>query len=841
MDATRLAERTPRLGAERAADAAARLWGFDASASELPSERDRNFLLTGNDGRRRVLKVARRGEDRALLEAQNALVERLVAAGNAGAAARYGFPRPLPSRAGRTIETVEVDSGTHLTRLVEWVPGTPLAELADPPPRLLGGVGRLMGTVGRILAAAGASGRPDLAALDRPFYWDLRGGAALVREHLDRLPAARRGLVERRAAAADAVVGPRADSLRIAPIHGDGNDWNVLVAAHGHGHGDAAGEPRVTGLLDFGDAVASWVAAEPAIAAAYALLGRDDLVEAAAAVVAGYHAEHPLTLPERECVWTLTGLRLAMSVTIAAIQRAQRPDDAYLSVTEKAAWEALERMEGIDDEAARERMVRAAFPPGGAGAGSGDPGPTASAAPARGPTPGTDPDTPDDPDAADLLARRRASIGPSLSISYRRPLHIVRGWMQHLYDAEGHEYLDCVNNVAHVGHGHPRVVDALARQAAALNTNTRYLHENLVRYADALAARLPDPLEVCYFVNSGSEANELALRLARAYTGRRDAVVLDTAYHGNTSAAVDLSPYKFDGPGGAGAPEWVHVAPLPDPYRGRHRAPGDDPHVRDTARPDPSPELAARYVAELEAVLARTQANGGPAALFAESLASCGGQVEYPAPFLAGAYAAVRAAGGVAVADEVQVGFGRVGTHFWGFETHGPDAVPDIVTLGKPIGNGHPLGAVVTTRAIAEAFDNGMEYFNTFGGNPVSCAVGLAVLDVIDDEALQTRAARVGARLELQLRMLARDHPSVGDVRGRGLFLGVELVTDRAARSPATALAREVVEAMRSRGILLSTDGPDANVIKIKPPLQFSDHDADRVATELDAVLAELA
>ncbi len=225
------------------------------------------------------------------------------------------------------------------------------------------------------------------------------------------------------------------------------------------------------------------------------------------------------------------------------------------------------------------------------------------------------------------------------------------------------------------------------------------------------------------------------------------------------------------------------------------------------------------------------------AAFFAESLASCGGQVEYPEGFLTAAFTAVRAAGGVCVADEVQVGFGRVGSHFWGFETQG--VVPDIVTLGKPMGNGHPLGAVVTTRAIAEAFDNGMEYFNTFGGNPVSCAVGLAVLEVIDDEALQAHAASVGDRLLAGLRELAGRYPAIGDVRGRGLFLGVELVTDPDERTPATRLAKRVVEGMRDRRILLSTDGPDANVIKIKPPLPFSAADADRVVTELDAVLRE--
>ncbi|HEX6964789.1 MAG TPA: aminotransferase class III-fold pyridoxal phosphate-dependent enzyme, partial [Gemmatimonadaceae bacterium] len=331
-----------------------------------------------------------------------------------------------------------------------------------------------------------------------------------------------------------------------------------------------------------------------------------------------------------------------------------------------------------------------------------------------------------------ILAARRSIIGPSLSVSYRRPLTIVRGWMQHLYDADGHEYLDMVNNVAHVGHCHPRVVEALSRQAGVLNTNTRYLHESLVRYAERLTSLLPEPLRVCYFVCSGSEANELALRLARAHTGRRDVVVIDHAYHGNTSALVELSPYKFNGPGGSGAPSHVHVVPMPDPYRGPYKG----RHA----------EGGRQYAACVRETVERLGREGHPVgAFFAESLRGCGGQIEPPDRYLAEAFAHVRGAGGVCIADEVQVGFGRMGSHFWGFETQG--AVPDIVTMGKPIGNGHPLGAVVTTPEIAASFTNGMEYFNTFGGNPVSCAVGLAVLDVIDDDGLQARARSVGARL----------------------------------------------------------------------------------------------
>jgi 4-aminobutyrate aminotransferase-like enzyme len=334
---------------------------------------------------------------------------------------------------------------------------------------------------------------------------------------------------------------------------------------------------------------------------------------------------------------------------------------------------------------------------------------------------------------------------------------------------------------------------------------------------------MPGDLEVCFFVCSGSEANELALRMARTATGAHDVVVLDGAYHGHTGGMVDLSPYKFDRAGGAGRPAHVHVAPVPDTYRGAHRS--DDA------------EAGSRYAEAVAGEIRRAVLDGRTvAAFFAESIPGCAGQIVLPDGYLEAAYGHAREAGAVCVADEVQVGFGRVGSHWWAFETQG--ATPDIVTLGKPIGNGHPMAAVVTTRAIAEAFDNGMEYFNTFGGNPVSCAVGLAVLDVIEDEGLRAQALDVGTRFREGLAELALRHELVGDVRGLGLFIGVELVRDRESREPAAEEAADVINLMRERRILLSTDGPFENVIKIKPPLVFTHEDAGRVVSELDAVLA---
>ena len=427
------------------------------------------------------------------------------------------------------------------------------------------------------------------------------------------------------------------------------------------------------------------------------------------------------------------------------------------------------------------------------------------------------------PAKEDILDLRRRHLAPSLSISYKEPLHIVRGAGQYLYDDQGREYLDGVNNIQHVGHCHPAVIKAAHEQYEKLNTNTRYLNDTIVQYARELTSHLPKGLDVCYFTNSGSESNDLALRLARLFTNSRETIVLDSAYHGHTGALIEISPYKFDGPGGSGAPDFVHTIPRPDPFRGKYRG----------------PESAADYLYEVEKVLNRIQKEGQrPGAMVAEPLMGCGGQIVFPEGFLKGAFEQVRQAGGLCIADEVQIGFGRMGSHFWGFET--AKAVPDIVTVGKSMGNGHPLSAVITTREIADRFQNGMEYFNSFGGNPVSCAVGRAVLGVIREEKLQKRALEVGDYLSNLLVKLKEKHSLIGDVRGRGLFLGVELNRDPVTLEPAGAEADRVINEMKENGILLSTDGPDHNVIKIKPPLVFNEENAHFLAETLDYILTRI-
>ena len=419
------------------------------------------------------------------------------------------------------------------------------------------------------------------------------------------------------------------------------------------------------------------------------------------------------------------------------------------------------------------------------------------------------------PDRRALSAARKASIGGNLSVSYRKdPVQAVRGYMQYLFDANGRRYLDAYNNVPHVGHCHPRVVAAVSEQLAILNTNTRYLQHQLTDYAEELTATLPSPLRVCFFTASGSEANELALRLARAHTGAKDLLVMDAAYHGHTTTLIDISPYKHDGPGGQGAPGWVVKTPIPDVFRGEFRG-------RDAGM---------KYAAQVGEAMQGRRICG----YIAETCPSVGGQMLLPQGYLPEVYRLVRRAGGVCIADEVQTGFGRIGTFFWAFEQHG--VVPDIVVLGKPIANGYPLGAVICSAEIARSFDNGMEYFSTFGGSTAAVVAARETLRVTLDEGLQSHALQVGASLLEGLRSL--QHPLIGDVRGSGLFVGVELV--REELRPAAREADYVALRMREEGILLGTDGPFHNVVKLRGPMPFSSENARHLVQVFGRILEEL-
>jgi 4-aminobutyrate aminotransferase-like enzyme len=422
------------------------------------------------------------------------------------------------------------------------------------------------------------------------------------------------------------------------------------------------------------------------------------------------------------------------------------------------------------------------------------------------------------------LAGRKANFGDNLVLSYRDPIMLVRGWQHHLFDEWGRPYLDAYNNVPHVGHAHPRIQAVATDQLKRINSNTRYLHPAQTAFADKLLSKLPDPLEVCFFVNSGSEANELALRLARAHTGAKGMVTPDHGYHGNTTGAIDLSAYKFNAKGGVGPSDWVELVEVADDYRGSF---GRD-----------DPDRAQKFAGLVDGAIERLAVQDiGVAGFIAETFPSVGGQIIPPKGYLQAVYAKIRAVGGLCIADEVQTGLGRLGDYYFGFEQQ--EVVPDIVVLGKPLGNGHPMGALVTTRAIADSFAKGPEFFSTFGGSTLSCRIGKEVLDIVDDEDLQANAKRQGDRLLDKLRALQDKHDCIGDVRGLGLFIGVDLVMDRANKTEATALAKHVKNRMRDTRILLGSEGPKDSILKIRPPLTIQPDDVDMIVVTLDCILNE--
>ncbi|WP_340677424.1 aminotransferase class III-fold pyridoxal phosphate-dependent enzyme [Paraglaciecola sp.] len=745
---------------------------------------DQNLLLTTYNREQYIVKIANSAEPKLELEMQNAAMAHLNDR-------QCAVPKALNNLAGESITTIiNVQQECFCLRVLTFLPGQFYAD-ADS----LSHNQDLWSNLGQFMANI------DLALADfthpgafRYLDWDLAQGyrVCMSKKHL--LQDQQAALVDKFLVLYQTQTMPVLSQLPQGVIHNDANDYNLLVD-------DIVMPKKITGLIDFGDMVHSHIINELAIACAYALMGekhtQEDLLSAFNTIVASYHNARPLLDVEIEVLYSLVALRLCTTVCNAALAITQRPNNNYLLISVKPAWELLEKLSALTPYTVLCQLRQACQLPIDSGN-----------------------------KAQDIIRYRKKHLGKTLSLSYQQPLKIVRGQGAYLFTEQGTPYLDMVNNVCHVGHCHPKVVAAGQAQLAKLNTNTRYLHDNIVNYTRKLLATMPDELSVCMLVNSGSEANELAFRLARCFTQSKELIVVDGAYHGNTNACIEASPYKFDGPGGEGAQPYVHKVSLPDPYRGQFQG--------------NSPETAQSYANSVKETLAALALEGKkPSAFICESLQGVAGQIIMPDGYLSEVYQQVRAAGGVCIADEVQVGFGRVGSHMWAFETQ--DVVPDIVTLGKPIGNGHPMAAVITTQAIADAFVTGMEYFNTFGGNPVSCAIGMAVLEVIEEEHLQTHALTTGKYFKNKLTALQQRFELIGDVRGLGLFIGVELVEDRATKLPATDKTSWLIEFFKHHHILLSTEGPFYNILKIKPPLAFNTVDTDKFIQVFELGLTELA
>ncbi len=676
--------------------------------------------------------------------------------------------------------------------MLGWLPGRPLTAARPLSPATLTAIGRLQGRLCHAL-------RGFFHPAARQFMpWDLTNGLLLAPETRRAMPPEAARLA---AAALDRLARllPRLAELRAQVIHHDAHLGNLL--------GDPERPGTVTGVIDFGDLVHAPLVLELATSLAGIAEDRVDFPQAAAAVVAGFHAIVPLEEDELALLFDLTLGRSILTVQLTAVKAAAPGAPSSLLDAELPVYvEALRRLAALDP-AEVTQSLRAAC---------------GLAAPRSAATPETAPVTPSDTPA--LIRRREAALGPGAMHFYRQPLHIVRGRDVWLTDADGRDYLDCYNNVPSVGHCHPHVVEAIARQAATLNTHTRYLHEAVVEYAERLAATLPGDLSVCLFACTGSEANDLALRIAPTVTGNRGAIVTEHAYHGTTIATTHLSTIEYPA---AERPDWLATVPPPDLYRGPA---GRRPQTRAPPAPASSPTPSRRFApaATARRCSCTTRSSTRPAST-------------PPRPgYLPAAYAAIRAAGGLIAADEVQSGLCRLGDHVWGFEDSG--VVPDIVTIGKPMGNGHPLAAVITTPAIAAAFAKRFGYFNTFAGNPVSAAAGLAVLDVgrARGPARQRRRDRPACSPPASPRWRTAT-PSSATPAARASSTASSWSATPPPDEPAPDLAARAAELMREAGVLIAASGPHANVLKLRPPLTFRPEHARQVTQALDDALATLA
>jgi 4-aminobutyrate aminotransferase-like enzyme/Ser/Thr protein kinase RdoA (MazF antagonist) len=986
---------------------ARKYFGIEAKARKLVGELDYNFKLDTVDGPL-LLKISQPGANEEFQDFQLKLLEHLALASN---------DIEIPELIKHT--KIELDSnsdnkdGQQLIRLLSWIPGGLWSSINPKNDNLRYQLGQQVGLL------SCAFKRFDHPQAHRPFDWDL-AQANWTKDHHHLFDKLESEIITYFHSLYDEIQS-NYSQLRKSVIHNDANDNNIIVSENSL-------SPKVISVIDYGDAIYSQTINELAVTLSYAIMNVPDPLQAALPIIKGYHSHFPLQEVELSMLYTLIGIRLIISVTKSSINKDKNPNNEYLQISEKPAWELLKKWYVLNEQlvyysfreacdfnphpaekkfvewaSSKDISLSTLFPTistkeiesidlsigsnwlghttefnnnqflshrldelrqgnrrilvaGGyleprpvysteAYEKEGNEGPEYRTVHLGidfwlppltsvhslidgevvsvynndknkdyGPTVilkhtlpshdtfyslyghlsassleilnsgnqikegeligyigdkhengnwaphlhfqlmldllGNKTDFPGvsfpnesslwkslcpDPnllfkrkelsvfkstDDSPLIKFRSKHLGKGMSLSYSTPLKIMRGDGVYLLDATGRRYLDTVNNVAHIGHEHPRVVAVGQRQMAILNTNTRYLHPTINSFAENLLSTFPEGLSVVHFVNSGSEANELAIRMAKTCTEAEDFIAVENGYHGNTNATIDISSYKFNSKGGKGAPPSTHIVPLPDTYRGIYQGESQ----------------GCAYATHIQDQINNIHAQDKKVAGFiCESIISCGGQIELPEGYLKSAYNMVRKAGGLCIADEVQVGIGRVGSHFWAFQIQ--DVVPDIVTIGKPLGNGHPVAAVICTREVADVFANGMEYFNTFGGNPVSCAIGKEVLTIVKEEQLQENAMTVGNYLKEVLKSLQTDCPIIGDVRGQGLFLGIEL--NKSDKTPLPLQTEYLINRMRTLGILMSSDGPDKNVIKIKPSMIFSKSNADELIDRLRTILSE--
>jgi len=680
----------------------------------------------------------------------------------------YHFPQRISTKEGKPY----FGTSEHLYRLLTFIEGEFLGEVSHTP-ALLSSLGMLLGSLDQKLL------QKDVEIFKaKELAWDLKHFRKNY-HYRTFIPDERdRNLVEYFFLQFEEHIRPVSYDLRQSLIHNDANDWNILTDGE-----------KVSGIIDFGDMCHSWLVAEVAIAMTYVMMNKEEPLQYGIEVLNGYHKELPLTALECDSLYYLIAARLCTSVCNSAYSKDQKPDSSYITISEKGAWDLLYKLITINPVRARNEFR------------------TVCSYPRSFPSTTTA-----------LLKNREKHFGKNLSLSYADPIHMTGAAFQYMYDAEGNTFLDAYNNIMLSGHCHPRVVKAGQQAMAQLNTNTRYLYNSLEKYSNALLKKFPPSLNKVFFVNSGSEASDLAIRMAKYHSQKKKIMVMQHGYHGHTNTGIHISAYKYQAAGGVGQQTDTIETPLPKVFGSKWTDDGSA-----------GAEFSKRTIEQIAGN------NGDIAAFIAEPIVGCAGQVPLAKGYLNAVYAKIREQGGLCISDEVQVGFGRLGDVFWGYELYG--VIPDIVVIGKPMGNGHPLGAVITTEEVMRSFEKGPEFFSSFGGNPVSCAIGLSILEVIEEEGLKEHAKRTGNYLKDHLRGLQKSHSVIGDVRGHGLFLGMEL--NGLDGQPLTDLAILLKNKLREQHILVSTDGPHDNVIKIKPPLSFNQANCDELVSKIDTILSE--
>ncbi|MEA1878235.1 MAG: aminotransferase class III-fold pyridoxal phosphate-dependent enzyme [Bacteroidota bacterium] len=775
-----------------------REYDLSGHLTEMVAYEDLNYRLETPDGKKFVVKITMNPDERDFALSQNQVL--LDLSGNL-------IPKPLPTKSGNYHVDITISGVSRPLRVLSYIEGDFLGEV-KPDIAFFSNFGNMLGHLNRELESMA---NPVLKChsheWDLARFQELKPLADFVSD-----PEIKRLVLFFFMRHREEVI-PVYHQLPKGLIHSDANEWNVLVEGQkAEGKGQKGKGPfTIKGLIDFGDMVYSARVHEIAIALAYSLNADNTPVTCAGKFVGGYNHVNPLSQLEISLLYYLIAARLSTIIVQAARKSHEQPNSEYHQISAAPAQKLLKAWIRINPLRFEKELMNTCGI-------------------------GENTDKTDYSDGvARKIAKRQQFFSQSQSLSYSEPIEMIGSALQYMYGSDGKTYLDCVNNIPHVGHCHPKVVEAGQKQMATLNTNTRYVYDSLNDYAEKLLAKFPDSLSKVFFVNSGSAATDLAIRLAKTHTKREKFQVLDCAYHGNISSAIELSPYKFNRAGGSGRSENVDILRLEaSGFRLKYK---DEEEALSNESPNHG-ITESRNHGITESPNPRSFA-----AFIAESLPGCAGQVVLDKAIMQERVNWIREQGGIYIADEVQNGFARVGTHFWGFELY--NVVPDIVILGKPIANGHPMGAVVCTDEIAKSFETGMEFFSSFGGNPVSCEIAKAVLDVIEDEGLQAYAREVGEFLISEIKSLIIRHSSfvirhssraksaILEVRGSGLFLGIEFVKNLETKEPDPEAASNIVNSMKEKGFLLSTDGPYENVIKFKPPMCFSMENAKELLAEL--------